>query len=49
MRVVLDHAVGIDAEAGLALRSPLSCVQMCMRVEFHQRKNGLSAFFALLS
>src|SRR5437879_13634425 len=21
-------------------------VQMCMRVEFHQRKNGLSAFFA---
>ena len=24
----------------------LSRVQMCMRVEFHQRKNGLSAFFA---
>ena len=26
--------------------SSLSRVQMCMRVEFHQRKNGLSAFFA---
>ncbi len=26
--------------------SALSRVQMCMRVEFHQRKNGLSAFFA---
>ena len=45
--VVLDHAVGIDAETGLAFaHCGLRCVQMCMRVAFHQRKNGLSAFFA---
>ncbi len=39
--VVLDHAVGIDAEPGHALRLRLECVQTCMRVEFHQQKNGL--------
>ncbi|MFN7641497.1 MAG: hypothetical protein ACK5PW_00150, partial [Burkholderiales bacterium] len=22
------------------------CVKMCMRVEFHHKKNGMSAFFA---
>ena len=26
--------------------SALRCVKTCMRVEFHQRKNGLSAFDA---
>jgi thiazole synthase ThiGH ThiG subunit len=30
--VVLDHAVGIGSEAGLALDSGLRCVKMCMRV-----------------
>jgi hypothetical protein len=43
MTVVLDHAVGVDAEAGLALGLLLRCVQMCMRVLFHQTKKGLSA------
>ena len=43
---MLDHAVGVGPETGLAWLSFLRCVKTCMRVEFHQRKNGLSAFFA---
>ena len=47
--VVLDHAVGIDAQPGLALATSFfRCVKMCMRVEFHQTKKGLSSLTALL-
>ena len=41
LAVMLDHAVGIDAEAGDALDSGLRRVQICMRLELNQTKKGL--------
>ena len=44
MAVVLDHAVGVFAEAAAALRcSGRTCVWRCMRVALNQQKNGLLA------
>ena len=43
---MLHHAVRINAESGFSLRLGLSLVQMCMRLELNQAKNGFLSRFA---
>jgi hypothetical protein len=46
--VVLQHAVGLNAEAGLPLGLFLEVRQMCMRLVLNQVKNGLLSLWAFL-
>ncbi len=43
LEVVLDHAVGVFVVTLVSV-SALTWVRKCMRVPFHQQKNGLPAF-----
>ena len=45
MHIVLDHAVGVLILAGDARLLAFTWVRKCMRVAFHQQKNGLPALF----
>ena len=46
LSVMLDHAVWINPETGLALRLALSRVQMCMRLGLNHKKNGFCSLRA---